>query len=94
MKQLTRGHGFNAEGLIARKASAEGTIIRAVGRSVVEKMRDKGVIVSQEVANELAGSFSSSKFQDALRTGYKLTTRACALLRHLSFAVSLRLLTR
>jgi hypothetical protein len=67
MKQLTRGHGFNAEGLIARKASAEGTIIRAVGRSVVEKMRDKGVIVSQEVANELAGSFSSSKFQDALK---------------------------
>ncbi len=50
-----------------RKASAEGTIIRAVGRSVVDKMRDKGVVVSQEVANELAGSFTSRKFQDALK---------------------------
>jgi len=87
MKQLTRGHGFDAEGLIVRKASAEGTIIRAVGRSVVEKMRDKSVVVSQEVANELAGSLPVSSFKTRSRTGYKLITRACALLRRLSFAV-------
>ena len=67
VKQFTRGHGFDAEGPIARTSSAEGTIMRAVGRSIVEKMRDQGVAVSQEVANELASSFTIRKFQDALK---------------------------
>ncbi|RYN53575.1 hypothetical protein AA0118_g9681 [Alternaria tenuissima] len=35
--------------------------------SIVSLMRDSGVEVSQEVANEISSSFTKRKFQDALK---------------------------
>ncbi|KAG9383215.1 Dimer-Tnp-hAT domain containing protein [Pyrenophora tritici-repentis] len=39
----------------------------ALAKSQVHIMRSKGIEVSQEVANEMAASFSTSRFQDALK---------------------------
>ncbi|KAF7451133.1 hypothetical protein A1F99_057490 [Pyrenophora tritici-repentis] len=39
----------------------------ALAKSQVYIMRSKGIEVSQEVANEIAASFSTSRFQDALK---------------------------
>ncbi|KAI1553701.1 hypothetical protein PtrEW7m1_012366, partial [Pyrenophora tritici-repentis] len=60
------GHSLGPNGPIPI-ASREGNIIGALAKSQVYIMRSRGVEVSQEVANEIAASFSSSRFQDALK---------------------------
>ncbi|KAG9376557.1 hypothetical protein A1F94_013104 [Pyrenophora tritici-repentis] len=60
------GHSLGPNGPIPI-ASREGNIIGALAKSQVHIMRSRGVEVSQEVANEIAASFSSSRFQDALK---------------------------
>ncbi|CAE7003037.1 hypothetical protein PTTW11_01481 [Pyrenophora teres f. teres] len=60
------GHSLRPNGPIPI-ASREGNIMGALAKSQVHIMRSRGVEVSQEVANEIAASFSSSRFQDALK---------------------------
>ncbi|CAE7205171.1 hypothetical protein PTTW11_09252 [Pyrenophora teres f. teres] len=60
------GHSLGPNGPIPI-ASREGNIMGALAKSQVHIMRSRGVEVSQEVANEIAASFSSSRFQDALK---------------------------
>ncbi|KAI1528151.1 hypothetical protein PtrSN002B_011392 [Pyrenophora tritici-repentis] len=60
------GHSLGPNGPIPI-ASREANIIGALAKSQVYIMRSRGVEVSQEVANEIAASFSSSRFQDALK---------------------------
>ncbi|KAH8714040.1 hypothetical protein GQ44DRAFT_564509, partial [Phaeosphaeriaceae sp. PMI808] len=60
------GHSVGPNGPIPI-ASKEGNIIGALAKSQVHIMRSKGVVVSQEVANEMAASFSTRKFEDALK---------------------------
>ncbi|EFQ89514.1 hypothetical protein PTT_14188, partial [Pyrenophora teres f. teres 0-1] len=60
------GHSHGPNGPIPI-ASQEGNIIGALAKSQVHIIRSKGIEVSQEVANEIAASFSTSQFQDALK---------------------------
>jgi hypothetical protein len=60
-----QGHSHRPIGSILI-ASREGNIIGALAKSQVHIMRSKGIEVSQEVANAMAASFSTSRFQDAL----------------------------
>lgn len=66
LQKLKKGHAVGPTGPIPI-VSSEGNIPGAVARSQVFKMRAKGVEVTQEVANELAASFSTRKFEDALK---------------------------
>ncbi|KAI1512328.1 Dimer-Tnp-hAT dimerization containing protein [Pyrenophora tritici-repentis] len=60
------GHSHGPNGPVPI-ASREGNIMGALAKSQVYIMRSKGIEVSQEVANEIAASFSTSRFQDALK---------------------------
>ncbi|KAI1512316.1 Dimer-Tnp-hAT dimerization containing protein [Pyrenophora tritici-repentis] len=60
------GHSHGPNGPVPI-ASREGNIMGALAKSQVHIMRSKGIEVSQEVANEIAASFSTSRFQDALK---------------------------
>ncbi|KAG9383702.1 Dimer-Tnp-hAT domain containing protein [Pyrenophora tritici-repentis] len=60
------GHSHGPNGPVPI-ASREGNIMGALAKSQVHIMRSKGIEVSQEVANEMAASFSTSRFQDALK---------------------------
>jgi len=66
LSKLTRGHSVGPNSPIT-KASREGNIRGAIVHSQVYQMRKKGVEVSQEVANELAASFSRRRFEEALK---------------------------
>jgi hypothetical protein len=48
-------------------ASREGNIMGALAKSQIHIMRSKGIEVSQEVANAMVVSFSTFRFQDALK---------------------------
>jgi hypothetical protein len=61
-----RNHSVGPNGPVPIN-SKEGNILGAVAQLQVHIMRAKGVAVSQEVANELAASFSSRQFLKALK---------------------------
>ncbi|KAF2846987.1 hypothetical protein T440DRAFT_351700, partial [Plenodomus tracheiphilus IPT5] len=60
------GHLLGPDGPIPI-ASREGNIMGALAKSQVHLMRSRGIEVSQEVGNEMAASFSTSRFHDALK---------------------------
>jgi hypothetical protein len=66
LQKPVKGHSVGPNGAIHVK-SCEGNISGAVARSAVFKMRSKGIEVTQDVANELAGGFSTRQFQEALK---------------------------